>query len=155
MRSLVSQTFEHTPEALELLYSSCGDGTRQPTLETLLTTFRQMAQNFGAVFVILDALDECNERPELLLDIKKIVGWGLPQLHVLVTSRREKDIEEAMQDLSCDLPKICIQSEVVNHDIRKYVRERLQNDLTLKRWRKNTKIKEEIENELMNKANGM
>ncbi|KAI9766559.1 MAG: hypothetical protein M1839_004886 [Geoglossum umbratile] len=50
-----------TPRALESLFSSCRNGERQPTTSTLLETLQEMVQEFDETFIILDALDCCND----------------------------------------------------------------------------------------------
>jgi adenylylsulfate kinase-like enzyme len=144
-----------TPRVLAALFSSCMNGERQPTSDTLLTTLQQMIQEFDEIFVILDALDECKERQELLEDINKIARWKIGKSHILATSRREKDIEESLDSLVNDQKKICIQSALVNDDIRTYVQKRLQSDQNLKRWRNKPEVQQEIETKLMGKADGM
>jgi hypothetical protein len=114
-----------------------------------------MIQGFGETYIILDALDECRERKELLADIKVIAGWKLGKLHILATSRIERDIEESFEYLVNIQGKICIQSAIVNNDIRAYVHERLQTDQGLRRWQKQPRVQREIETTLMDKANGM
>jgi hypothetical protein len=76
-------------------------------------------------------------------------------VHILATSRREKDIEESLDPLVNDQKKVCIQSVLVNDDIRAYIRKRLQNDQRLKRWRNKPEVLQEIEMKLMGKADGM
>jgi hypothetical protein len=56
-------------------------------------------------YIILDALDECTDKGELLELIQEMNKWRTVQ--ILATSRKEKDIEEILQRLvSC---QICIQ----------------------------------------------
>jgi hypothetical protein len=158
IRSLITQLSlrcASMPRVLAALFSSCMNGEQQPTSDTLLTTLQQMTQEFNEIFVILDALDECKERQELLEDIDKIAGWRKGKLHILVTSRREKDIEESLDILANDQRKVCIQSALVNDDIRAYVQKRLQSDQNLKRWRNKPDVQEEIKMQLMGKADGM
>jgi hypothetical protein len=144
-----------TPQALESLFSSCMNGERQPTAEALLEILRHMLQGFDSIFAILDALDECKERLELLEDIEEMTGWRTGKLHMLATSRREKDIEESLMPLVSDKDTICIQSALVNSDIRAYTHERLQTDRRLKRWRKMPEVQQELEGALVGKADGM
>jgi len=158
IRSLITQLSvqsESTPQALESLFSSKMNGDEQPTADELLTTLRQIVQEFDETFIILDALDECEKRQELLASIETIVEWKIEKLHILVTSRREKDIEEGLKPLISDQGMICIHSARVNDDIRAYVHERLQTDGTLKRWQKMPQAQQEIEKTLMDKADGM
>ncbi|PVH69880.1 ankyrin [Cadophora sp. DSE1049] len=110
-----------------------------------------MLGEFKETFIILDALDECKERKELLLLLKNLNSWGTGKLHILVTSRRERDIEETLESLVTS--EICLQSALVNVDIHTHISERLQNDSNLKRWPAN--VRGEIERTLMDGAQGM
>jgi hypothetical protein len=87
-----------------------------------------MTRTFDETYIILDALDECRERQELLDDIETFAEWRTERLHILATSRREKEIEERIEPLIHDQGRICIQSALVNDDIRAYTHERLQTD---------------------------
>jgi hypothetical protein len=144
-----------TSRVLAALFSSCMHGERQPTSDVLLITLQQMIRGFDEIFVVLDALDECKERRELLKDIDKIARWKMGKLHILTTSRREKDIDELLDSLVNDERKFCIQNELVNDDIRAYIQKRLQGDPNLKRWRNKPEVQQEIETNLMGKAGGM
>ena len=112
-------------------------------------------KSFEKTFIILDALDECSKRRELLEDIEEINCWTDANLHILSTSRRKKDIEERIESLVHDWEKMYIDSVRINDDIRAYVHERLQTDPKLKRWRKESNVQKEIENTLMNKVDEM
>ncbi len=158
IRSLLSQLFMHCvniPTALEALYSSCMDGGRKPTFDALLETLHQMTTIFENTFIILDALDECGEQLELLTDIEELVSWKDTNLRILATSRRQKDIEDAMLHLTKGENRICIQSALIDTDIRAYVHDQLQTNKKLQRWQKEPKVQMEIEDILMKKANGM
>ena len=158
MRSLLSQLsmhFVNVPLVLETLYSSCMEGGREPNFEALKETFHKMITAFRATFIILDAVDECKERPELLADIEELSSWEDTNLRILATSRREKEIENSMLRLTRDANRICIQSALVNADIRAYVHGQLRTNRRLQRWQKEPNVQLEIENTLMEKANGM
>ena len=158
IRSLITQLSmqsSSTPRSLESLFSSKMNGKQQPVAGELLMTLQQMIQEFDETFIILDALDECKERQELLTDIDEIAGWKNEKLHMLATSRRENDIEESLEPLVNDQEKICIQSALVNDDIRAYILERLRSDRRLRRWQKKPQVQQEIERTLMDKADGM
>jgi hypothetical protein len=131
------------------------NGERQPTADELLITLQLMIEPFNKTFIILDALDECKERQELLTRIKAIAGWETGNLHILATSRREIEIEKGLEPLINDQDKICIQDALVNDDIRSYVHQRLRTDPRLNRWQQKPGVQEEIERTLMNKADGM
>ncbi|KAI9709873.1 MAG: hypothetical protein M1812_007581 [Candelaria pacifica] len=157
IRSLLSQLGRQrsTAQALRSLYSACKTGGRSPTSNELLETLRGMVQEFDGVFIILDALDECKERDRLLEGISEWAGWPIGKLHTILTSRREKDIEEMLGPLIGDGEKVCIQSTLVDEDIRTYVHEKLQTDRGMRRWQRQPKVQMEIEMTLMEKADGM
>ncbi len=156
IRSLICQLSKYFAiSVLQDLYASCLDGNRQPTREMLLSTLRQMVNSLENIYMILDALDECVDRDELLEHLKQILLWEDVNLHVLATSRREQDIEDALTPLTDTQTRISIQSNLINADIRTYVHDRLQADRKLKRWQKNPEVQREIEDALMMKAHGM
>ena len=158
IRSLIVQLSSQlggTTQSLEALHSSCGNGGRQPTPDMLLATLHQIMKSFEEIFIVLDALDECSDRQELLEDIEQFKHWTDVNLHILSTSRREKDIEERIEPLARCEGKIPVDSMHVNDDIRAFVHEKLQTDLKLRRWGKEPKAQQEIENALMDKADGM
>ena len=156
IRSLICQLSMYCAvSVLQHLYSSYSNGGRQPGGEVLLRTLHQMMTSLGEIYVILDALDECAKRDELLTDLEEVISWKDAKLHMLNTSRRETDIEETLTPLSDTRNRIAIQSERVNADIRTYIHGRLQIDKKLKRWQKLPNVQIEIENTLTRKADGM
>lgn len=112
----------------------------------------------GQTFLVIDALDECpisdkeKSRTKVLALLTKLSAWALPSVHVLVTSRKEPDISKALTPLM-NFSSISIQTSQVQPDIHRYITSQLANDLELKKW--SARIKEEIENTLVEQANGM
>ena len=157
LRSLIAQLSLQSIEAfmpVDALYSACGNGTSQPSLPMTLKALKDTAEKFTDVFILVDALDECNELAKLLTNVEDMVGSKIASLHMLVTSRREKEIEDSMSTLLDDEHKVCIQSTLVKDDIRAYVRGRICEDRKLKKWQK-PDIQAEIEEVLVEKADGM
>lgn len=158
IRSLITQLSSqcaNTPKVLESLYSSCRNGEQQPTESSLLSALCQMIGQFEDVYVIFDALDECLERQELLASIQQLIGYNDGRIHILTTSRMEKDIEESMEPFTNNRDKICIRSMLIDNDIRAYVRGKLQIDQGLKKWQERPEVQKEIEDTLMGKTDGM
>jgi hypothetical protein len=133
------------------LHASYQNGQQQPKLDNLLEIIRQMLQTSQNCYIILDALDECKQREDLLLLIEDIIQWKLGNLHFLATSRAERDISDSLEPLVTR--KICIQSALVNADIQVYIQQRLLSDRDLKKWPAN--VKAEIETALLKGADGM
>ena len=155
IRSLLSQLFSFcatVPSLLDEPYSSCVDGQRQLSLENLRSAMYRMMTAFEETYIILDALDECENRSKVLTDLEKIRTWNGVKCRILVTSRREKDIEDHLISSISEEQAVCIQGALIDADIWRYVRERLQTDRRLKRWQKE---QSQIEDALMQKANRM
>ena len=158
VRSLISQLSEQCikmPLALEALYLFLDKGNRQPSLDALMNVLQQMLQEFPQSYLILDALDECTDRAELMRILEQMAGWQLEKIHVLVTSRKERDIESSLEEIINEEYIVCLQSQVVDKDIQIYVRQRLSDDKGLKKWQKDAEIRQEIETTLMEGSRGM
>lgn len=154
VRSLISQLCskcEDFRKELDRLYSSCGNGLQQPPYESLVGTFLQMV-NFGKIRIVLDALDECKARTDLLSLLEDLTTAGCS---LIATSRKEEDIESELKRWLHQDNMISVQQDAVNDDIRMYVRTRLRNDRGFERWRSRPHVQDEIEGELMEKADGM
>jgi hypothetical protein len=158
LRSLIWQLSQQSgiiPASLDDLFSSCESGERQPSVDALQEVLRLMIQELPRAYVVLDALDECAQRIGLMETLQTIAGWRLQNLHLLLTSRRERDIESTLKEFVDDKSRICLQSALVDKDIRLYIQARLATDKTLQKWRRNDGIRKEIEDTLIDGANGM
>ncbi len=158
VRSLICQLSHQCvkiPAGLDTLFSSCENGRQEPSLDALLDVVQQMAQEFPQSYVILDALDECADQAGLLGILETMIGWQLQNLHLLVTSRRERGIESVLESFVDGQNMVCLQSELVDEDIQRYVRQRLSDDRSLGKWQKDPAIRQEIETVLMKGAHGM
>jgi hypothetical protein len=145
--SLICQLYSQTAidiPGLESLYERCSR-THKPAVQDLLGVLRESISNFNDTFIILDALDESTDREVLLSILEKMSRWGLKQLHILVTSRREPDIEQILDPLVTN--SICIQNKLVDADIELYIRDRLKKDAKLSRWSR--PVRADIEATLM------
>ena len=151
---LLSQHFK-MPAALEVLFSLCNNGSRQPHIDELLRTLQQLIPEFPQSFIILDALDESKDRDELMDIITTITNWKIQNTHVIVTSRKEPDIETFLEDFVQSGHYVSLENKTVDEDIQKYVRKRLADDKELKRWSSDPEMQLQIEKTLMEKSNGM
>ncbi|OSS51913.1 hypothetical protein B5807_03446 [Epicoccum nigrum] len=158
LRSLLSQLLQASsklPKNINTLYSACEDGQQQPALHSLLQATPQVIQHFTHVYVVLDALDECTKRQELMDLLEMVAEWQHKNVHLLMTSRKERDIETSLENYVEERDSICLQSHIVDDDIKRYVRQRLFQDKALAKWNKDAAVREEIEDTLMRGARGM
>jgi hypothetical protein len=163
IRSLISQLYCRCTDAhtsLDSLFSSHENGRHQPSCDSLCRVFLQMVDQVKEVYVVLDALDECHTRKGsnfegLLSWIEILLQSGQRNLNLLVTSRPEHDIELVLRKMAKNEDIVPIQSKLIDDDIRSYVHTRVRQGKGLRRWDSRPDVLEEIEVQLMEKANGM
>ncbi|KAG5802662.1 hypothetical protein H9Q74_011922 [Fusarium xylarioides] len=84
-----------TPRPIKRFENYMAKGER-PDIETLETALVSATSGFSAVFIVIDALDECpvldGERPRLLKCLHRIIASMPDNLHIFCTSRAEWDI---------------------------------------------------------------
>lgn len=157
IRSLTAQLCSRCttlPSAMESLYNTCSRGQTQPTFDALRIVLSEVLDAFDEVFIVLDALDECVERENLLTTLETIAQWQKPQLRFMVTSRKEWEIEQSLELFVKEANRICIQGAGVEDDIKACVLDRLRMDRRLKRWQK-PELEQEIQRALISRAGGM
>ncbi|KAF3004786.1 hypothetical protein E8E13_002498 [Curvularia kusanoi] len=156
LRSLVAQLqprLASKSPTLEALMSPYGK--EPPPLHVLTGIFRQTMLELDQVHIVIDALDECKQRVELLELLGTMSGWQMEHVHVLVTSRRERDIEISLSSIVHKDNVVCLQNEAVDEDIQNYIRQRLSSDQNLAKWRKDVALQQKLETTLTSGARGM
>ena len=120
-------------------------------MDDLQNTLLRILGGFHSTFIILDAIDECAEREELLswiqtFILEKDINIGL---HLIATSRPEQGIEDKFKSHhSLDLVK-----EAGNDDLIAYLDYQLDNDSDLQKW--NSHMQELIKARWLKQADGM
>ena len=158
LRSLLVQLFstcKHIPVSLNSLFNSCQNGAKQPQTEELEELLKVSVESSAKTVVALDALDECEDRQELLDFINRTLEWKSKKLNLVMTSRKLKDLNDFFSDELDERSIIPIQNENVDEDIRSYVHTELQKDKRFRRWQKQPKVQEEIETKIAGKSDGM
>jgi predicted ATPase len=158
VRSLVAQLTKQcieVPKSLDKLFLTHDNGYQQPSQTPLLEILHDFIKGFPHVYLIIDALDECEEREELMNIIATVAAWKVQGLHVLLTSRREGNIKLTLENLIDEQNIVCVQADVVDRDIKLYVREQLANNISFRKWRTDDAVRQHIENCLGERARGM
>jgi len=143
------------PASPETLHSSCENGKREPSIDSLLEVLQQIIFEFPQACIFLGALDEFSHRAELMETLEKIMQWQIDGCHLILTSRKERDIELSLENLVEGCNIIFLQSNLVDMDIRSDVYHRLSVDKNLSKWRTDPNIVHEIETAMMKGAHGM
>ena len=130
---------------LSLLYSNHNDGKEQPSERALVQCLKDMllapSRSQLLTYIILDGVDECpntsgipTPRGHVLGLLKDLVGLGLPNLRICVTSRPEIDIRIALEPLASG--HLSIHDQLgQKEDILEYVSSVVQSDSQMQRWR--------------------
>jgi ankyrin repeat domain-containing protein 50 len=157
LRSIIAQLCtcqKQIPLELRQMYDQCLRDQRQPHKISLLKMFYALSTTSYRTFIILDALDECaagRDRNELLDTIEKMIESSSVYLNILITSRKEKDIEDKLTRRLNTL--VGLEETVIDADIALHIQERLKNDEKLSIWDSSTK--ENVQDALIKGAHGM
>ncbi|KAM7182918.1 Ankyrin repeat-containing domain protein [Rhypophila sp. PSN 637] len=150
---LSAQLKDNAP--LSRLHNSYRDTT--PPDDVLAICLQQLIRMFDHVYILLDALDESprgKHRDGVLEVLVAIRKWEEPGLHILVTSRKEPDIREAIRDqlgaMGGDV--LSMENSSVDQDITNYIARHLQENKKLQKWKDHH---EHIKAELANRAKGV
>ncbi|SCV34431.1 uncharacterized protein FFB14_04898 [Fusarium fujikuroi] len=161
LRSLIHQLYCSRPESrhpITTIYSECGRGSTQPSIEQLKSTFRDMLSTTAEVFVSIDALDEYKnrsvQRDELLSWIESFRN-GPTNTHLLVTSRSEHGIKTSIETWAIPETIISLKTDSVGRDISEYVRDVVANSTSFRRWHGHTSTQYHIVHALTAKAGGV
>ncbi|KAL2802448.1 hypothetical protein BJX63DRAFT_437864 [Aspergillus granulosus] len=163
VRSFIAQLYfkrEDTRHCLDSLFTSCETERRQPTLDVLCQVFLHMLVQVSEAWVVLDALDECCTRngpstEGILSWIRDLLNSDQRNVHLLVTSRPEQDIQAEFDEWTGSENRVVIQSNLIADDISVYIQTRVKEDKGLMRWHSRRDVQEEIETTLTEKADGM
>jgi hypothetical protein len=166
LSSLLTQLGDDSDQCwgvLSRLYSTCRDGSEQPSEAALAQCLKSMLELPGQVpiYIIVDALDECpnntgtpSARKRVLRFVKDLIGWKHPNLHMCITSRPEQDIQTTLIPLTSVSRRVSIHEEGgQREDIENYIRSFVYTDESIRRWR--AEDKELVVNTLSERADGM
>ena len=124
-RQLIDQS-NSIPDTLKSSYSRHIKNDTRPSHIELLELLADVALGFSSLFLVIDALDECDSidgiRTSLVSSIRKKLHGGA---HILCTSRPLGDIESLFKDC----PQLEIRAS--ERDIRCYVSSRLMSESRL------------------------
>lgn len=136
------------PTSLKALYQEHEDRGTRPSLEELSAVLRDVVASYSSVFIVVDALDECqddhDERSKFLAVIKDLqskVGTK-----IFATSRHIPDIKRNFERS----PSVEILA--VDDDIRRFVRGRISR---LPFLQKSPELAEEATEGIVQSAQGM
>lgn len=135
------------------------DPREQPSIEALCDTLTHMIRHTDEVYIIIDALDECETETNAghrdILSWVKGLNLALESSRILVTSRNQESPGAALEGWIHAEHSLHKTHEFVAADIRKYIHARLRDDNSFVQWRFMPDIREHIETVLTRKADGL
>jgi hypothetical protein len=111
----------------------------------------QIIRDFIHVYMVVDSLDECWDKEDIMYVIQELNDCGQPNLHVLLASRPETIIESSVSGFLTH--QILLNQRNVDVDISTYIEAVLQNDQKLAQWP--LYIRQQIQAKLENGSCGM
>jgi hypothetical protein len=140
-------------------YKKSARGTLQPSINDPLEMFHEALNAFEDIYLVIDALGECpkaeQSREHLLEILDKVIGWKEEPLHLLITSRRETDIQDPLSNYASELQNyfsIIVEEDNLDLDIQAFLRSSL-NSRSFRRW--NEELKTDAISTLSGRAQGM
>ncbi|KAL8920069.1 MAG: hypothetical protein Q9172_004654 [Xanthocarpia lactea] len=145
---LIQQIQKPLGVVLADVYKKHDSGKTRPVWEGIVRIFENSTQNLDAVYIVVDALDECSERARrLLLEYFKVLP---AKIRLLVTTRH-------IDEITCefrDSPKVEIRADP--SDLEKYIRSRTADNRRLGGYvRENSSLQQYICNKVTTMADGM
>ena len=146
----------HMPQAFCSLcdkYSPSG----HPTLEDLDKTLAKVLGESAETYIFIDAMDECpspSDQADVISLLASLSHRPQPNIHVLMTSRREGDIDTAIRGLPggtvTTLSLASVQVEI-DKDIKNHILENMKRE-PYRSWSSNQQTK--VVNALSSRAGG-
>jgi hypothetical protein len=152
LRHLVLQLSAQSPHPCKALETEWGlsKGQVWPSYRDLQHILKELLRGFGRTYIVLDALDECEETEfeELICLITKLRGWTETPLHLLITSQ----LRTLFTDAFGDVTHIYLEPTVMERDIRLFVEGELRGNSKMKMWAANV---DKIVEQVVLKSSGM
>ena len=120
-------------------------------VEELRAIVGNMSEFFQQVVIVVDGLDECGDHTHNVVESLSELATATDKTTIALFSRDEVDIRVLLED---DFKEVHIEAHT--EDIEQYVRAEMESRIQSGRLQlHNTVIKDEIQDELVNRANGM
>ena len=120
-----------------------------PSYDDLEEVFLALLKELPSVTIVLDALDECINRDNLLLLLQQLPTSASCHVRILVSSRQEGDIEEAFEGYA----QHSLRVHAVDEDIDSYVFSAISKSKRLQRLPR--ELQHQVRTTLHDRARGM
>ena len=157
----LSEQSDSYHDILSTFFSAHRNGAQSPSDDELTRCLKNLLRLSGQapVYLIVDALDECPNTPDLLSHREKVlilledlVDSAFPELRLCVTSRPETDIKLVLEPLTFRSVSIHNESGQME-DIESYIKWAVGSHRKMRRWK--PEHKQLVIDVLTKRADGM
>jgi hypothetical protein len=151
LRRIILQLSTQSPnpyKALDTWYTQC-KGQTLPTYHDLINILKELLLELGRTYIVLDALDECEEsdQDQLLKFISTLQDWTKTPIHLLITSQPRTTFTQNFHSVVC----MTLEPHVIEKDIEVFVASELLKP-SMKTWASHSKI---VTERVVKKSSGM
>jgi hypothetical protein len=111
---------------LQALYNRRSCQPRGASITDIVKALRRAIEALPQAYIILDAVDECEEQKKPLELLVAVTKWKPGKLYVLVTNRWLKNVDESLASVKAR--RIAAHNYRLSPDIEPFVRVRLNAD---------------------------
>ena len=151
LRSIVVQLSCQSPELPHPVWCLQWESEPSNSMEHMMRLMKGVIECFGEVYVVIDALDECEQREEVTRWIQELFGSKDGRLHLLVSSRQDHYFHSTFDFPATSV--LALNEYSFEMDIQLYVRGQLSTDPRMMKWP--SALRSDIERSLMANAGGL
>ncbi|KAF8526331.1 ankyrin repeat-containing domain protein [Hysterangium stoloniferum] len=151
LRSIIKQLLAQCAQLPESMLHTYNNGRQPPEHDSLLDMVNHLLAVFEHVYIILDALDECQDYRQLLGWIQNLVGQNSQKIHILATTRPE--IITMLESLDLNCKYMDLNNASGNNDIESYIQYKVLDSGDFTGFSEN--VRQNMYDTLCEKAKGM
>jgi hypothetical protein len=152
LRRILLQLSAQSPHPYTVLRNqyTASSGQKLPTYQELVGILTQLLRELGPTYIILDALDECDDEDfaKLFDLVSTLRAWKETPLHLMITSQPRDIFTENFEGV----PRITLNVNIIQKEIEVFLAGEIRDNRRLKIWRPHAT---EIVDQIMRKSNGM
>lgn len=153
LRSLILQFSGeggNLPVAVQSVFNRYVAREQSPDRYELLEVLTSLCHRKRNTFLIIEALDEVSDKQEILEIISMLAEKKLANLHLLVSSRLEKEIEEVFERIAT--ARVHMAGDVLDPSVSLYVQQYIEDHPKTRTW--SLTLKSHVESILVRNSDG-
>lgn len=112
---------------------------------------KEVLKSFREIYIVIDAIDECEQSDDVLRWIQELVKTKDGRLHMLFSSRQDYQLQRALVTSTTSI--LALDEYSFEKDIQLYIQEQLNTDPRLMKWPPD--VQNEIGKSLVANAGGL